>query len=133
MPGYPYGGAEALDDTVHRVEEETDHLLAAACCLSGVSYEFSLCCAEPGVEFVFGYPALWCVPGQGWLSVGVHELDSLFDADDSVGSSGHELVLRGEVVELAPLSVWTLLIEQSPVPSLICHAGTLGDDVIVVD
>ncbi|MYI06801.1 MAG: hypothetical protein F4059_05660 [Gemmatimonadetes bacterium] len=31
---------------------------------------------------------------------------------------------------IAPLPVWALLIEQSSAPSFICHAATLGGDVI---
>ena len=80
--GYPQRWAEALDDPVHGVEEEADHLSTVARGLSGVAYEFAFGGAERGVEFVFDYPALGCVPGQGWRSVGLDELHALFDADD---------------------------------------------------
>ena len=99
---YPQRRAEALDDPVHRVEEEADHLSTAACGLPGVAYQFAFRCAESGVEFVLDDPLLWGVSGQGRRSVGLYELDSLFDADDGEGSASHELVLRGEVVELTP-------------------------------
>ena len=100
--GYPQRGTEALDDSVHRIQEEADHLLTGASGPASVAYEFAFCRAELGVEFVFDDPALWCVPGQGRWSVGIYELDTLFDADDGEGPSGHELVLRGEFVEFAP-------------------------------
>lgn len=99
---YPQRGTEALDDSVHRVEEEADRLSTAACGLAGVAYEFAFCRAELGVEFVFDDPALGRVPRQGRWSVGIYELDALFDADDGEGSSGHELVLWSEFLELAP-------------------------------
>lgn len=99
---YPQRGTEALDDSVHRVQEEADHLSTAACRPAGVAYEFAFRRAELGVEFVFDYPALGCVPGQGRRPVGIYELYALFDADDGEGSSGHELVLWCELGELAP-------------------------------
>ena len=100
--GYPQRGTEALDDSVHRVQEEADHLSTAAGGLPRVAYELAFRCAESGVEFVFDYPALGCVSGQGRRSVGLYELYALFYADYGEGSSGHELVLRGELGKLSP-------------------------------
>ena len=95
-------GLKLLMSSIHRVQEEADHLATAAGGLASVAYEFAFCRAELGVEFVFYYPALGCVPGQGRRSVGLDELYALFDADNGESASGHELVLWGEFGELSP-------------------------------
>ena len=99
---YADGWAEALYQAVHGVEEEADGLSSVSGHLPGVAYEFAFCCVEFGVQFVFGYPTLGCVSWEAWLAVGLYEFYTLLHADYGEGSAGHELVLRGEVVKLAP-------------------------------